>query len=377
MKKFYFIFCSFILFAVGNIAAQETTVHSVTDTAFVSSTAEYQILMTTVSEVGKTTVSIEIKPLASDLGQIYDVNISRDTDARLSGRGRFMTSVKPDAQGRIVAEDAHASWDASNVGTGTYPTGTPLFYSVTINRTTENGGTARGKRSIPAIYLGKEPDYAANESINNGQLMLNTLAWVNKADSTVLLRLGFAGENDMLTYQQLLLAKVTPLYPAGDSPIYIKNTWFNNSSSTTGRTDAGYGNIYWGNEGVTYAKIKVNPNWVDNAGNTYIWFSLGYPSTSTVIPIEVNMGFTSTAIAKISMNNCKVFPTITKDLVHFESNSNIRAISVVNILGQNVYSNTGNLSEKFTLDMSKKPSGLYNIFVKFDKEEVVYKVIKK
>ncbi len=377
MKKVYFIFCSLLLLVAGNMYSQETTVHTVTDTAFVNSTAEYIILMTTVSEVGKNTVTIEIIPLASDLGQITDVNISRDTDARLSGRGSFKSKVTPDAQGRIVAEDAYATWSSTNVGTGTFPTGTPFFYSVTINRTDVNGGTARGKRSVPAIYLGKEPDYASNEVIYGGQLTLNTLAWVNKADSAVVLRFGFAGENDIKTFQQLLLAKVTPLYPAGDSPIYVKNTNFNNSSSTTGRTDAGYGNIYWGYEGVTYAKIKVKPIWVNNAGNTYIWFSLGYPATSTITPFEINMGYAPNALNKISFNNCKVYPSVTTGLVNIDSNSNIRSISVVNILGETVYSNNSKLSEKITLDMSKNPSGLYNIFVKFDNEEVVYKVIKK
>lgn len=385
MKKFYFIFCSFLLLAAGNLTAQETTVHTVTDTAFVNSTAEYEVLMTTVSEVGKTTVTIEIKPLASDLGQIYDVNISRDTDARLSGRGRFMTALKPDAQGRIVAEDAYASWDASNVGTGVFPTGTPLFYSVTINRLAENGGTARGKRSIPGIYLGKDPDVGANETISwdasgvipAGQLTLNTLAWVNKADSSVVLRFGFAGENDIQTYQQMLLAKVTPLYPAGDSPIYIKNTWFNNSTSATGKTDIAFGNIYWGYEGVTYAKIKVKPEWVDNAGNTYVWFTFGYPAVSTITPLEIAMGYAPNAISKVSVNECKVFPTTTTGLVDIKSKGTIREISIVNLLGEIIYSKSNISADQIKLDLSGKPSGLYHVLVKFDNESFVSKIVKR
>ncbi len=368
----------FILFLLSiHFSLFAQTVHTVVDTAYTDASAEYKMTLTVVSEEGKSTVSLDIDPLAGDLEQIYDVSISRDTDARLSGRGWFMSSVNPDAEGKIVVVDDHATWEKGNIGSGEYPTGTPLFYSVNINRTPENGGTARGKRSVPAIYLPEAaPDFVTNEVLDGGNLTLNKAAWVNQETKQVLLRFGFAGVNDYAYYQTLLLNKVSPLYPAGDAPVFIKYTYFSNSNDINTRTDISYGNIFWGYEGFTYALIDVADEWINTDGNTYLWFTFGYPSIATTTSFEINMG-TTTSIKDVATLDCKIYPTITNGDINVISSSKISSITVFNLMGNTVYKNINNEDTEQKINLATLSEGVYIVLVESDSKKYLEKIIIK
>ncbi|MFK7981346.1 MAG: hypothetical protein AB8G86_15275, partial [Saprospiraceae bacterium] len=125
MKKIYLTLLGLICFS-SFLMSQ--TVHSVLDTSYNSdNTPAYYIQATTVTTATKSTLTLNISPATSDLGQIFDLSIYRDSDARFKDRPRIAKAVPVPANGTVVFEDMHETWTNDGgglyqyTGTGAYP----------------------------------------------------------------------------------------------------------------------------------------------------------------------------------------------------------------------------------------------------------------
>ncbi|MFK8163472.1 MAG: hypothetical protein AB8H12_13550, partial [Lewinella sp.] len=70
----------------------------------------YYLNTTVVSEAGKNTITFEFSEGTSALGEIFDLNIYRDVDARFKDRTRIAKQVPLPANGTFIFVDEHEDW---------------------------------------------------------------------------------------------------------------------------------------------------------------------------------------------------------------------------------------------------------------------------
>jgi hypothetical protein len=95
----------------------------------------------------------------------------------------------------------------------------------------------------------------------------------------------------------------------------------------------------------------------------------------------VEMSFTTMldptlATDKNAIEGFKLFPTVVQKELNFTSTDTVEAITIFNILGQKVYTNTPDVKNA-SLDLSSLQSGLYSVQVKVDGAFGSYKIIKE
>ncbi|MFK8165356.1 MAG: T9SS type A sorting domain-containing protein, partial [Lewinella sp.] len=349
------------------------TVHTSIDTCYNADlTVAYYLNTTVVSEEGKNTVTFALTEGTSALGEVFDLQIYRDVDARYKDRTRIAKGVPLPANGTFVFVDDHETWtedgggDYGFTGSGTLPANTPLFYSMVVSRLDAFGGPARPRRSTPAIHLPEEPKDVVVDMIND-DMTLVTQVFPYPEDSTVILKMDFAPD---YSYYQRVLAEATPgepLYPAGDKLVFYGRVFLNNVADPNGRTNIEYGNLYWGNEGSAYAKFKVGAEFLDNNGIAYAWFNSGRPGHASVVPVPIALfGTVSTDPQVVAPLELNVYPNPTNGLVNIQLSENISIMNVYNINGQIVSSQKMDNETTFSsqVDLSNKPAGIYFLQVK-------------
>ncbi|MFK8163471.1 MAG: T9SS type A sorting domain-containing protein [Lewinella sp.] len=272
-------------------STDNATVHTSNDICYNDNLSiAYELTTTVISEAGKNTVVLEFTEGTNTLDEVSGIQIYRDVDARHQNRERIaIASISLPLNGRFIFVDEHANWvndgggDYGYTGTGTLPDLTPLFYSFVI---TKASGTARPRRSTPAIYLPDPPTDVITDDINNDMTLI-TEVYPNSDDNTVILKMDFGPNYDY--YQQVLLDATPgqPIYPAGDRPIFFGRIFLNNVSTPSGRTNINYGNLYWGHEGSAYAKFSVDPAFLDANNTAYAWFNSGRPGHASVVPVPI------------------------------------------------------------------------------------------
>lgn len=381
MKKNYLKLIVLLGLISTTAFAQSPTIHSVIDSTFNSDgSLAYTIDATTVASATGVTLTVTISPQMSDLEEIFDISINRDTDARLTDRVRIGKQIKLPANGTYVFVDEYANWtenansDTGYVGSGAYPVGTPMFYSLSIARLPEAGGNTTPKRSYPAIYLPNAPDEVVVDALNDDMTLI-TRVYPNEDESSVVLAFDYMNYD---YYQQVLL-DADPgniLNPAGSSKlVYYSDILIDSDDNPNGRVDTGNENVYWGFEGSAYYKLDIAPEYIGNDGYAYLWLKNGRPGTATQTPIPVKLGVLS--VNKNDVSTVRMYPNPSSGLVNFEGIKGVKQIQLLNVTGNVLRSkNIENTNTAF-IDVTNIPSGVYLVAMQTDEGKFFNKLIVK
>ena len=143
--------------------------------------------------------------------------------------------------------------------------------------------------------------------------------------------------------------------------------------------------VFWGNTSGSLTSLGTVSNTAVNiTGNlystTYYWMvvplNAGGSATGSVEMSLTTMSNPSLAIDKNAIEGFKLFPTVVQKELNFTSTYKVEVITIFNILGQKVYTNTPDVKNA-AIDISSLQSGLYSVQVKVDGTFGSYKIIKE
>ncbi|WP_299107529.1 GEVED domain-containing protein [uncultured Winogradskyella sp.] len=92
--------------------------------------------------------------------------------------------------------------------------------------------------------------------------------------------------------------------------------------------------------------------------------------------IDFTLAIGSLSTSEFDTNALSVYPTIVKNILNIEYNSEISYVKIYNLLGQNMYSKQTN-AYQFQLDLSTLTSGPYIVKLFSDKGQYSFKTIKQ
>ena len=118
----------------------------------------------------------------------------------------------------------------------------------------------------------------------------------------------------------------------------------------------------------------------NNYSTTYYWktvpINAGGAATGSVEMSFTTMSDPSLSTDKNAIEGFKLFPTVVQKELNFTSTDKVEVITIFNILGQKVYTNTPDVKDA-AIDISSLQSGLYNVQVKVNGASGSYKIIKE
>ena len=85
---------------------------------------------------------------------------------------------------------------------------------------------------------------------------------------------------------------------------------------------------------------------------------------------------TSLSSADVSIEGFKLYPTIVEQDLNFSALENVQRITIYNLLGQEVFKTTPNVSNA-SIDLSTLKGGIYMVKVQVGNTTGTYKIIKK
>lgn len=362
MKHKYILLLGFITLFTNSIIAQ--TVNTVTDSIYDGSTLVYTLSATTTATATKVDVSVTIAAETGyDIANITSIALHSDTDGTLSGRSTL------------------GNMTAGGSGVYTYEhvvaTDSPLFYSLKVNSTDGGGLSISSKRTYAAIYLPNAPTETITHSFTDTDLV--TKVHPSTTDNTVVLEIEIS--DDDYFYEVLDGTGVSPYYPAGSKPLFIQDVLADSDDNPSGRADIGNANIYWGAKGVTYAKLTIPLEKIDDqTGYTYLWYKNGRPGfdSNTVgvgIPVYLESAHATLGTDEVTTDHIALYPNPASTQVSVKAAQEIQAVQLLELTGRTVLSKLANGEKAVVLDVSGQASGIYMVRVQLANKVLLKKLI--